>query len=138
MKKVLSFIILMVCAVTGAWADDLSGGGSYTVADGVVTFSGTTVGAISGESSFNFNGATRIKFDNTCEINQADLEKFLQGNTYYVDLFDITNGSGAKMHVEAYPMFQRMTMILTLTSSSRMLWPIWSPTVGRLKASFCR
>ena len=103
MKKVLSFIILMVCAVTGAWADDLSGGGSYTVADGVVTFSGTTVGAISGESSFNFNGATRIKFDNTCEINQADLEKFLQGNTYYVDLFDITNGSGAKMHVEAYP-----------------------------------
>lgn len=92
----------MVCAVTGAWADDLSGGGSYTVADGVVTFSGTTVGAISGESSFNFNGATRIKFDNTCAINKQDLERFLQGNTYYVDLFDITNGENTPMKIDDY------------------------------------
>ena len=82
MKKFLSFIILMVCAVTGAWADSLSGGGSYTVADGVVTFSGTPAGAIAAESNLNVNGATRIKFDNTCEINKDDLMRFLSGNNY--------------------------------------------------------
>ena len=101
MRKLL---LLLVCAFVsiGTWAVSLTGGGSYTVAGGIVTFSGTTAGAIAAESSFNFSGATRIKFDNTCEINQADLEKFLQGSTYYVDLFDITNGSSAKMKVDDY------------------------------------
>jgi len=102
MKRFLLFAIAIVCVSIGMRADNLTGGGSYTVAGGVVTFSGTTAGAIAAENSFNFSGATRIKFDNTCEINQADLEKFLQGNTYYVDLFDITNGSGAKMKVDDY------------------------------------
>lgn len=36
---------------------------------------------------------TRIKFANDCQINQGDLECFLKDNKYYVDLFDITNGS---------------------------------------------
>ena len=73
------------------------------VADGVVTFSGTLLELlVSAENSFNFNGATRIKFDNTCSINQADLECFLKDNKYYVDLFDITKGSGAKMKVDDY------------------------------------
>ena len=104
MKRFLLFAIAIVCVSIGMRADNLSGGGSYTVADGVVTFSGTTAGAIAAENSFNFSGATRIKFDNTCSINQADLEKFLgtQQATYYVDLFDITNGSGAKMKVDDY------------------------------------
>ena len=88
----------MVCAVTGAWADSLSGGGSYTVADGVVTFSGTPAGAIAAESNLNVNGATRIKFDNTCEINKDDLMRFLSGNNYYIDLLDITNGTNTPMH----------------------------------------
>lgn len=92
MKKLLLTMLALVCVSIGAWAESLSGGGSYTVSGDVVTFSNTTAGAIASESNFNFNGATRIKFDNTCSINQADLEKFLQGNTYYVDLFDITNG----------------------------------------------
>ena len=91
MRKLLLFFA-MLCVSIGTWAVDLSSGGSYTVSGDVVTFSNTTAGAIASESSFSFGGATRIKFDKTCSINQADLEKFLQGNTYYVDLFDITNG----------------------------------------------
>lgn len=96
MRKLL---LLFVCAFVsiGTWADSLSSGGSYTVDGGVVTFSGTTAGAIASESNFNFGDAKRIKFDNTCVINKDDLEKFLQGNTYYVDLFDITKGDNAKM-----------------------------------------
>ncbi len=103
MRKLLLFFA-MLCVSIGAWADSLSGGGSYTVADGVVTFSNTTAGAIASESNLNFNGATRIKFDNTCAINQADLEKFLgtQQATYYVDLFDITNGTNTPMKVDDY------------------------------------
>ena len=102
MKRFLLFAIAIVCVSIGMRAVNLSGGGSYTVADGVVTFSGTTAGAIAAENSFNFSGATRIKFDKTCEINQADLEKFLQGNTYYVDLFDITNGTNTPMVIDDY------------------------------------
>ena len=101
MRKLL---LLFACALVsiGTWADSLSGGGSYSVTDGVVTFSNTTAGAIASESNLNFNGATRIKFDNTCSINQADLERFLQGNTYYVDLFDITKGTNTPMKVDDY------------------------------------
>lgn len=99
MKKLLLTMLAMVCVSVGTWAAQIgSGSGTYVVADGVVTFSGTTAGEITQNwSSLDFSGATRIKFDNTCSINQADLEKFLQGNTYYVDLFDITKGDNAKM-----------------------------------------
>ena len=92
-------MLALVCVSVGTWAAQIgSGSGTYVVAEGVVTFSGTTAGEINQNwSSLNFSGATRIKFDNTCAINQADLEKFLQGNTYYVDLFDITKGDNAKM-----------------------------------------
>ena len=94
MKRFLLFAIAIVCVSIGMRAADIPGGGSYTVSDGVVTFSGTTAGAINQNwNALNFSGATRIKFDNTCSINQADLERFFQGNTYYVDLFDITNGT---------------------------------------------
>lgn len=100
MRKLL---LLFACALVsiGAWADNLTGGGSYSVIDGVVTFSGTTAGAIA-NSNFNFGDGTRIKFDNTCVINKADLEKFLQGNKYYVDLLDITNGTNTPMKVDDY------------------------------------
>ena len=103
MRKFLLFFAMLSVSI-GTWADSLSGGGSYTVAGDVVTFSGTTAGAIAGENSFNFNGATRIKFDNTCQINKADLEKFLgtQQATYYVDLFDITNGTNTPMKIDDY------------------------------------
>jgi len=101
MRKLLLFFA-MLCVSIGTWADSLSGGGSYTVADGVVTFSNTNAGAIAAESSFNFSDGTRIKFDKTCSINQADLEKFLQGNKYYVDLFDITNGTDTPMKIDDY------------------------------------
>jgi len=101
MRKLL---FLFVCALVsiGTWAENLTGGGSYTVSDGVVTFSGTTAGAIAAQGSFNFGNANRIKFDNTCAVNKADLEKFLQGNTYYVDLFDITNGTNTPMKIDDY------------------------------------
>ncbi|MBO5615641.1 MAG: hypothetical protein J5932_05915 [Prevotella sp.] len=103
MRKLLLFFA-MLCVSVGTWAAQIgSGSGTYVVADGVVTFSGTTAGEINQNwSSLNFSGATRIKFDNTCEINKADLENFLKNNTYYVDLFDITNGDGAKMKVDDY------------------------------------
>ena len=105
MRKLLLFFA-MFCVSIGTWAAQIgSGSGTYEVADGVVTFSGTTAGEINqnwNSISNNFSGATRIKFDNTCEINKADLENFLKNNIYYVDLFDITNGDGAKMKVDDY------------------------------------
>ena len=99
MRKLL---LLFVCALVsaGAWATKIQGNGdgTYEVQNGVVTFSNTTAGEIAAHfNNLHFEGATRIKFDNTCVINKADLEKFLQGNTYYVDLFDITKGDNAKM-----------------------------------------
>lgn len=117
MRKLL---LLFVCAFAsiGAWAgphdvtQDPNDATKYwigddnknyfTVADGVVTFhvnetkpNGDVEDLINkawNNISSKFNGATRIKFANDCNIAQADLERFLQGNTYYVDLFDITNG----------------------------------------------
>ena len=102
MKKLLLTMLALVCVSVGTWAVDLSGGGSYTVSGDVVTFSNTTAGAIASESNLNFNDGTRIKFDKTCSINQADLERFLQGNKYYVDLFDITNGADTPMKIDDY------------------------------------
>ena len=54
--------------------------------------------------SNKFNGATRIKFANDCCITKEDLERFLgtQQATYYVDLFDITNGTNTPMQVDDY------------------------------------
>ena len=86
-------MLALVCVSIGAWAYNISGGGEVTVQNGVATFHNVKAGYISSDwDNIKNNVATRIKFDNTCVINQADLEKFLQGNTYYVDLFDITNG----------------------------------------------
>ena len=105
MRKLL---LLLVCALIsmGIWAADIPGqGGSYTVSDGVVTFSGTTAGAINQHWNAIKNqigDATRIKFDKTCSINQADLECFLKENKYYVDLFDITNGTDTPMKIDDY------------------------------------
>ena len=102
MRKLLLFFA-MLCVSIGTWAVNLSGGGSYTVSGDVVTFSNTTAGAIADEFSFSFGNANRIKFDNTCSINKADILKFVgQNATYYLDFFDITNGSGAKMKVDDY------------------------------------
>lgn len=105
MKKYLLCVIAMVCVSIGAWAHPIPGGGEVNVENGVATFHNVTAGMINDHwtpVSNHLSGVTRIKFDNTCSINQADLERFLQGNTYYVDLFDITNGSGAKMKVDDY------------------------------------
>lgn len=106
MRKLLLLVMMCVCVSIGMRAADIPGqGGSYTVSGGVVTFSGTTAGAINDNwnaISEDLNNVTRIKFDKTCSINQADLEKFLQGNTYYVDLFDITNGTNTPMKIDDY------------------------------------
>lgn len=99
--------MLCVCVSIGAWAAKISdsGNGTYEVSNGVVTFSNTTAGEIA--TNFNnltLGNATQVKFDNTCEISKADLECFftLYGNpVYYIDLFDITNGDGAKMSISA-------------------------------------
>lgn len=88
------------------------GNNYFTVVDGVVTFhvaktkpTGEPEDVINkawANISSNFNGATRIKFANDCLITKEDLEKFLQGATYYVDLFDITNGTNTPMQVDDY------------------------------------
>lgn len=105
MKRFLLFTIMCVCVSIGAWAHPIPGGGEVTVDGTVATFHNVTAGMINDHwnpISNHLNGATRIKFDNTCAINQADLLKFLgtQNATYYVDLFDITNGDNAKMTPE--------------------------------------
>ena len=119
----------IVCVSIGAWAtphdvtQDPNDATKYwigddnqnyfTVADGVVTFhvaktnpQGQPESLIDSPAwnniSNKFNGATRIKFANDCLITKKDLEKFLQGNTYYVDLFDITNGTNTPMKVDDY------------------------------------
>lgn len=101
MKRYLAFVFLIVCVSIGTWAERISenGTGTFVVENGVITFSNTSAGEIAANSSL-FNGATRIRFDNTCAINKADLECFLQDNTKYVDLFDITNGTGTPMKVD--------------------------------------
>jgi len=123
MRKLLLFFAMLSASI-GAWAgphdvtQDPNDATKYwigddnqnyfTVADGVVTFhvaktnpQGQPESLIDSPAwnniSNKFNGATRIKFANDCLITKKDLEKFLQGNTYYVDLFDITNGENAKM-----------------------------------------
>ena len=87
----------------------------FTVADGVVTFHVNkshfkpaeqewevedVINKAWNNISNKFSGATRIKFANDCCITKADLERFLQGNTYYVDLFDITNGTNTPMQID--------------------------------------
>ena len=98
---------MCVCVSIGAWAAKIQGpgNGTYVVSDGVVTFSNTTAGEIAAHfNQLSLSGATQIKFDNTCEIDKNDLECFLKNNTYYVDLFDITNtinGVAPKMQTTA-------------------------------------
>ena len=96
----------------GNWYIGPEGEGNYfTIENGIATFhmtgtegTGANPGVIN-ESWNNIrgklNGVTRIKFANDCLINKADLICFLQGNNYYVDLFDITNGENAKMTTAA-------------------------------------
>lgn len=105
MKRYLTFVFLIVCVSIGTWANNISdnGNGTFVVDNGVVTFSNTSAEEISanwGNIIGNLNIGTRIQFDNTCEINKADLECFLQNNYYYVDLFDITNGTNTPMKVD--------------------------------------
>lgn len=107
MKKKLLFALLsMLLLPLGLKAYDISdNGGSFVVDNdnGVVTFSNTSAGEISanwGSISGNIAMEMRIQFDNTCEISQDDLECFLQNNYYYVDLFDITNGTNTPMKVD--------------------------------------
>lgn len=56
------------------------------------------------EISQKLGGVNRIKFANDCLINKADLECFLSTTqaTYYVDLFDITNGENTPMKIDDY------------------------------------
>ena len=82
MKKLLLTMLALVCVSIGAWAYNISGGGEVTVQNGVATFHNVKAGDISSDwENIKNNVATRIKFDNTCVINKADLERFLQGNT---------------------------------------------------------
>lgn len=104
MRKLLLFFAMLSVSI-GAWAHPIPGGGEVTVENGVATFHNVTAGMINehwNPVSNHLNGVTRIKFDNTCAINKNDLERFLQGNTYYVDLFDITNGTNTPMKVDDY------------------------------------
>lgn len=107
MKKKLLFALLsMLLLPLGLKAYDISdNGGSFDVdnVNGVVTFSNTSAGEISanwGNIIGHLTLGTRIRFDKTCEINKVDLEYFLQDNLYYVDLFDITNGTNTPMKVD--------------------------------------
>ena len=106
MKRFLLFAIAIVCVSIGMRAEKIpgNGNGTYVVADGVVTFSNTTAGEIAQHfNNLNFSGATRIKFDNTCSINKADILKFVgQNATYYLDFFDITNGTNTPMKIDDY------------------------------------
>lgn len=104
MRKLLLFFAMLTVSI-GAWAHPIPGGGEVTVENGVATFHNVTAGMINehwNPVSNHLNGVTRIKFDNTCAINKNDLERFLQNNTYYVDLFDITNGTNTPMKVDDY------------------------------------
>ena len=103
MKKYLLCVIAMFCVSIGTWAHPIPGGGEVTVENGVATFHNVTAGMINehwNPVSNHLNGATQIKFDNTCVISKLDLERFLKENKYYVDLFDITNGTNTPMQID--------------------------------------
>ena len=119
MRKLLLLFVFALVSI-GTWAKAVNQGadgnwyigpdgeGNYfKIENGVAEFHmtatqgpGANPGNIAGswnEISQKLGGVTRIKFANDCLINKADLICFLQGNNYYVDLFDITNGENAKM-----------------------------------------
>ena len=76
MKKVLSFIILMVCAVTGAWAAT-----TVSLSDGTLTITTTAPGTL---SSYSFNAdqkaATTIVLSG--KFNSADLTAINANNGF--------------------------------------------------------
>ena len=47
-----------------------------------------------------FNTGTRFKFDNESMLNKEDLLCIMQGDKYYIDLYDITNGENTPMKID--------------------------------------
>ncbi len=89
MKKYLLTLIVLVCAVTGAWAITIG-----TVTDGAVTISNVSAGELASADLSSVAAATSITV--TGELNDADLQALSAfSSANYVDLSGITIASGA-------------------------------------------